>query len=198
MSITQRFVLMAIVSSALLVTAVTSGAADAEQKVASPTAAPNRGGLPDSIIVRMPGEPVTEAYDNSKARFLITSPGWSMAETEEAPGYKTPLHRHRSWDESFYVLAGTLTVHADGKTYELPPGAFMRVPRGTPHGQANYGSTPVRFLLDMKPGGFERHLKDRVALARTTPPEATDFPAKMAALRRKNIDLIEIIGTWER
>lgn len=152
----------------------------------------------EKTLVHLPGEPADEAYDNSKARFLISRSDWSLAELEEAAGYKTPLHRHVGWDESFYVLAGTLTVHVDGKTYDLRPGSFLRVPRGTPHGQANFGSTPVRFLLDMKPGGFERHLKDRIVLARTTAPEAPDFRDKMDALRRKNIDLIEILGTWER
>jgi mannose-6-phosphate isomerase-like protein (cupin superfamily) len=152
----------------------------------------------ERALVHLPGEPAEEAYDNSKARFLVSRPDWSLAELEEAAGYKTPLHRHAAWDESFYVLSGTLTVHVDGKTYELSPGAFLRVPRGSPHGQANFGDKPVRFLLNMQPGGFERHLKDRIALARTTPPEAPDFRARMDAIRRKNADLIEILGTWER
>jgi quercetin dioxygenase-like cupin family protein len=152
----------------------------------------------ESALIHLPHEPADEIYDNSKARFLVSSPEWSLAELEEAVGYKTPLHRHPGWDESFYVLKGTLTVYVDGKSHELPPGSFLRVPRGSPHGQANYGTVPVRFLLDMKPGGFERHLKDRIALAKTTAPDAPDFRSKMQAIRRKNADLIETIGQWER
>ena len=155
-------------------------------------------GAYEAALVHLAGEPVDEAYDNSRARFLITRPDWSLAELEEAVGYKTPLHRHSGWDETFYVLSGTLTVHVDGKTHELAAGSFLFIPRGSPHGQANFGNIPVRFLLDMKPGGFERHLKDRIALAKTTRPEAPDFPKKMEAIRRKNADLIEILGTWER
>lgn len=162
------------------------------------SAAATDSGASETAVTHLAGEPVDEAYDNSKARFLIMRPDWSLAELEEAVGYKTPLHRHLGWDETFYVLSGTLTVHVDGKTHELTAGSFLFIPRGSPHGQANFGSTPVRFLLDMKPGGFERHLKDRIALAKTTTPEAPDFPKKMDAIRRKNADLIEILGTWER
>lgn len=154
--------------------------------------------ISEQALVHLPGEPPDEPYDNSKARFLVSRPEWSMAGLEEAPGYRSPLHRYTRWGESFYVLSGTLTVHIAGKTYDLGPGGFLRIPRGTPHGQANFGTTPVRFLLDMKPGGFERHLKDRIALARTTPPGASNFREKMDAIRRKNIDLIGILGLWER
>jgi quercetin dioxygenase-like cupin family protein len=157
-----------------------------------------QAGPSEKPLVRMAGEPPDEAYDNSKARFLVSSPGWSLAELEEAPKYKTPLHRHPGWDESFYVLSGALTVHVNGQSYELTPGSFMSIAKGTPHGQANFGTVPVRFLLDMRPGGFERHLKDRIALARSAPPQSPDFRIKMDEVRRKNADLIEILGSWER
>ena len=153
-------------------------------------------------VMLAPGEPPALVNGRSTARFLIesaaTGGAWSMAELAELPGFKTTLHRHPNWDEAFYVLEGVLSVHVGGATRDFGPGGFVVVPRGTPHGQANFGGTRVRFLLAMQPGGFERHLRDRVPLAREIAPDSAQWPTRVAALRAKNRDLIEELGTWER
>ena len=72
----------------------------------------------------------------------------------------------------------------------------MLIPRGTPHGQANFGSVPLRLLLTIQPSGFERHLKDRVELFKTVKPDNPKFSQQMDALRQKNARYIRILGTW--
>ncbi len=153
------------------------------------------------IVVRKPGEPDELTYDSGVAKFLVnsedTNGAFSLVEMMEKPGYKTPLHRHNHWDESFYVLEGTLTAKIADKIYELPAGSYILIPRGTPHGQANFGKVPVKLLLTISPSGFERHLKDRVELFKTVKPDNPEFPKKFDELRRKNAELIEILGNWD-
>lgn len=153
------------------------------------------------LVVRKTGEPAALEYDYGTGRFLVdsadTQGAWSLVELTEQPGYKTPLHRHDTWDESFYVLEGTLTAKVADSVYTLPAGSYLVIPRGTPHGQANFGSVPVRLLLTIRPSGFERHLKDRVELFKTVKPDNPEFPQRMDALRRKNARYIHLIGPWD-
>jgi mannose-6-phosphate isomerase-like protein (cupin superfamily) len=62
-----------------------------------------------------------------------------------------PLHLHRSDDEAWYVLEGTLCVQRGDEVVEVPAGAGVLVARGTPHTYWNPGPTPVRYLLFMTP-----------------------------------------------
>ena len=64
------------------------------------------------LVVRKAGEPAGLIYDYGKARFLVDSADtqgtWPLVELTEQLGYKMPLHQYDTWDESFYVLEGTL------------------------------------------------------------------------------------------
>lgn len=166
----------------------TSGSAKA-QNIANP-----------KIIAHSAGEPAELLYDFGKARLLVdsadTKGAWSLVEITEQPSYKTPLHRHTSCDESFYVLEGTLTAKVADSIYTLPTGSYILIPQGTPHGQANFGTVPVKLLLTIQPSGFERHLKDRVNLFKTVKPDSPEFPNRMDLLRKKNAQYIEVLGPW--
>jgi len=65
-------------------------------------------------VVYKVGDRDDQAYDFSKGKFPLgaadTQGAWSLIEIMEEPGYKTPLHRHINWNNSFCVLAGTLTA----------------------------------------------------------------------------------------
>lgn len=154
------------------------------------------------MVVHKTGEPAELLYDYGKARILVdsadTNGAWSLIELTEQPGYKTPIHRHNTWDESFYVLEGTLTATIADSVHILPAGSYILIPRGTPHGQANFGSLPVKLLMSITPSGFERHIKDRVELHKTIKPSNLQFPVKMDSLRKKNAKYIEILGPWEK
>ena len=153
------------------------------------------------VIAYKTGQPALLPYDFGQLRVLVdsahTNGAWSLVELIEQPSYKTPLHRHNNWDESFYVLEGILTAKIADSVYSLPAGSYILIPRGTPHAQANLASVPLKLLLTMTPSGFERHLKDRVVLFKRVKPEQADFPSKMDSLRKKNAQYIEILGPWD-
>ena len=65
------------------------------------------------------------------------------------PRYIAPLHLHRSDDEAWYVLEGTLGVRIGDKEVEARAGSGVLVPRGTPHTYWNPGPEPLRYLLVM-------------------------------------------------
>ncbi|NML07673.1 cupin domain-containing protein [Sphingomonas sp. G-3-2-10] len=100
----------------------------------------------------------------------------------EHPGYRTPLHVHERTDESFYVLAGSLTFHADGRTITLGPGDYVFIPRGTPHAQGNLTASDTVLLTTLVPGDFAAFFRARAELVRTAPPEHPDYGARMRAL----------------
>lgn len=90
------------------------------------------------------------------------------------------------------------------------PPPILRAPGEPPTIAMN--PSGVRFLIDSEatggawsmaelteqPGGFERHLRDRAALAREVAADSPEWPARLAALRAKNRALIEELGTWQR
>lgn len=109
----------------------------------------------------------------------------------EHPGYRTPLHVHDQTDESFYVLEGVLTFHANGETSVLKPGDYVFIPRGTPHAQGNQTETAVTLLTTLVPGQFATFFSERAELVKTTPPNHPDYPAQMRELgKRHDIRLI--------
>lgn len=65
------------------------------------------------------------------------------------PRWIAPLHLHRSDDEAWYVLEGTLCVRVGKEVVEARAGAAVLVPRGTAHTYWNPGPGLVRYLLVM-------------------------------------------------
>ena len=153
-----------------------------------------------SPIIRKANESEAKPHDAGSVRFLVTSQDtrsvWSLVELVELPGYKTNIHRHNRTDEAFYVLEGIFTVYLDGQTHELAAGSYVFIPRGTPHAQGNRGKNPVKLLLTMTPGGFERSFEDRVELMRTIKPDDPDFRKKRQELRIKKGHDVEPIREW--
>jgi mannose-6-phosphate isomerase-like protein (cupin superfamily) len=158
------------------------------------------GNRPNIITLRG-GEPVSIPYDAGSLRMLApsadTSGAWSLVELIEMPGYHTNLHRHIYTDEAFYVLEGTLTVKMQDKISEYPAGSYVLVPRGTPHAQGNRGTVPVKLLLTMTPGGFERSFIDRAELFKTTKPSDPDFRKKRKDNATKGNYDVEFLADWD-
>jgi quercetin dioxygenase-like cupin family protein len=150
------------------------------------------------MVVLKTGDPEFLAFDGGTVRFLVSSEdtngAWSLLEEVEPPGSKTPWHRHNYSDQAYYVLEGVLTAKVADEVYELPAGSYILIPRGTPHGQGNFGKVPVRVLQMNTPGGFERFLKDRVELFKTMKPDHPDFVKRRAEMRKK-VDS-ELLGDW--
>ena len=152
------------------------------------------------IIALKSGEPNELAYDGGTVKFLASSEDTngmsSLVELKEMPGYHTNLHRHNNTDEAFYVLEGVLTVKINDQTAEYPAGSYILIPRGTPHGQGNAGKAPVKVLLTMTPGGFERSFKDRVELFKTIKPDHPDFRKMREENRIKGKYDVERLAEW--
>ena len=153
------------------------------------------------IVALKSGEPDELTYDAGTARFLASSEdtngAWSLVQLTEKPGYKTRLHRHNYTDETYYVLEGVLTAKIADNTYELPAGSYIVIPRGTPHAQGNLGKVPVKVLLTMTPGGFEKSFKDRAELIKTVKPDHPNFVKMREEMMTKGKYDREYLGDWD-
>src|SRR5688572_25313613 len=140
-------------------------------------------------------------YDAGQAKFLASSEDtggkWSLVELTEMPGYHTNFHRHLHTAEAFYVLEGVLSVNLNGKTVDYPAGSYIFIPPGTIHAQGNRGKLPVKVLLTMTPGGFERSFRDRSELFKTIKPNDPDFRKKRLELSAKGNYDVEFIENWD-
>ena len=61
------------------------------------------------------------------------------------PNGAIQLHLH-SFEESFYILEGTVLVQIGDKTYTLGPGNFGLIPTGVPHSWRKNAGAPARWL----------------------------------------------------
>ena len=140
-------------------------------------------------------------YDAGKAKFIVSSEdtkgAWSLVELIEMPGYHTNLHRHNHTSEAFYVLEGVLSVKLNDVTRDYPAGSYILVQPGTSHAQGNRGKVPVRLLLTMTPGGFERSFKDRAELFKTVKPDNPDFRKKRKEDAAKGSYDVEFLADWD-
>jgi quercetin dioxygenase-like cupin family protein len=84
-----------------------------------------------------------------------------------------PQHVHHGHDETFYVVDGTyeFTIGADSRL--LPPGAFLFVPRDTPHTFRNAGDDLGRIVGTFNPGRFANYFRELAAIITSTgaPPD---------------------------
>lgn len=62
------------------------------------------------------------------------------------------LHFHKSIDEIFIVLKGTLTIQSSDTIYDAGEGTVIQVPRLTPHAFCNNSATETKILLVFNPG----------------------------------------------
>ena len=192
----KKILLLTLFASVLFFTV--EGLSETETKPQNALSEQDRG--KPSVIAVKSGEPHALAYDAGTVRFLAssgdTNGAWSLVELTEMPGYKTNLHRHNHTDEAFYVLEGVLTVRIDTTVSEYPAGSYVLIPRGTPHAQGNGGKVPVRILLAMTPGGFERSFKDRAELFKTAKPDEPDFRQKRKENAVKGNYDVEFLADW--
>jgi quercetin dioxygenase-like cupin family protein len=90
-----------------------------------------------------------------KARGAQTNGALTLFENVVAPGDGPPLHVHAAEDESWYVLEGELRFKLGADIHRAPQGAFVFVPRGTPHCFQNIGEGPARIVVLFTPAGME-------------------------------------------
>jgi mannose-6-phosphate isomerase-like protein (cupin superfamily) len=86
------------------------------------------------------------------------TPRFNCSIIEIAAGRVLEEHVHAAEDDAFYILEGELTFTFGEDAAPAPPGTFVLIPPGLPHGFRNDGATPVRMLNLHAPGGFDRRI----------------------------------------
>ena len=104
-----------------------------------------------------------------------------------------PPHTHTREEEAFYVIQGELTVTLDGRDALAPAGSYMDLPRGIPHKFRNDSSAPVRMLVIVRPGGFEKFFhevgKPIKDLSELGPPAPEEIQRVLATAPRYGVQL---------
>lgn len=120
--------------------------------------------LPSEFILCAAGEGPAYSAVGDVYRILAggeqTGDAYALLEARVPPGGGPPPHVHRREDEAFYVLEGEMTFFLADKKVTAQPGAFVLVPRGTPHAFKNEGDSPARMLIQVTPAGFDVFLRE--------------------------------------
>jgi quercetin dioxygenase-like cupin family protein len=90
-------------------------------------------------------------------RYLLegadTNGALAVFESVIPPGARVPApHRHVTYDETVYAIAGTCTFKVEGRELALAPGQALFIPRGAVHQFVNLGTETARFLATITPG----------------------------------------------
>ena len=112
--------------------------------------------LTDRATVFAPGEGEVLEIKGGRITLKITSSisndQLGVYEIVLEPGMVgATLHFHRYTDETFIVLAGTLTVTHGETKVSARAGSVIHVPRFTPHAFANESDQPVTLMLIFNP-----------------------------------------------
>ena len=100
-----------------------------------------------------------DALDTIKADAEQTDGSFTLVEFLDVEGSTVPFHRSERWDRGFYVLEGQYTFYIGDDTVPAAAGAWVFVPRTTPHAW-KCDSAAGRLLNLTVPGGFERFYRD--------------------------------------
>lgn len=114
--------------------------------------------LKDATAGAFPGGSVT-----IRLRSEDTVGQLGLVEQVVAPGDQgPPMHIHPAFDETFYVLEGTLAFRLGDHTRDAGSGSVAFVPRGTAP-SANPGEQTARILVLVTPFAFERYFEELIA-----------------------------------
>jgi len=104
----------------------------------------------------------------------------AVFEAEHPPGAPgPPRHMHRSYDEGFYVLNGTMSFSIDNDRFESPAGSFVWIPRGAAHSFQNTSERPATLLVIVTAEAITL-VEEFLALARDGPPDPDEARALLA------------------
>jgi mannose-6-phosphate isomerase-like protein (cupin superfamily) len=78
-----------------------------------------------------------------------------MLEMVADPRIGVPMHIHKSEDEHFIVLEGTLHIVNGNKNLDAAAGSALTVSAGIPHAWCNLSENPLRMLVVFSPGHIE-------------------------------------------
>jgi mannose-6-phosphate isomerase-like protein (cupin superfamily) len=97
---------------------------------------------------------------------------WEMGPEPSGPG----PHFHRSFSESFYVLAGSVRIYDGSRWIDTRPGDYVHVPEGGIHGFRNESGEPASMLLLFAPGApREGYFEGILGLGSMSEAERAEF-----------------------
>ena len=143
--------------------------------------------VPAQLIHQTPGTGKTYSAVGDKYVYLATGEqtggAYCLMEAIVPPGGGPPPHYHTREEETFYVLEGEITFTVDDRTVIGGPGAFVQIPRGTPHAFKNQSASTARMLVQCVPAGFERFMAEfATELPSPTAPPLPPAPAEIEKL----------------
>ena len=99
---------------------------------------------PDPATFPRVGDELVSEVEGVRTKIVDVVDGWIVAETTLAPRAPgPPKHVHETFDETFVVREGTLSLWVDGQVVQLGPGETYRIERGTPHQPFNSTDEPI-------------------------------------------------------
>lgn len=106
--------------------------------------------------------------------------GYELTLQEGVPGAGPPQHRH-DWDESFFVIRGSVHFNYAGKTALAAAGTLVHLPAGTVHG-FHFGDEGGALLEMTAAGGGATAMFAQVSkLTGVAPPEPAELLGVFAA-----------------
>ncbi len=93
-----------------------------------------------------------------KATSEQTSGLFNLFEVECPGGFTTSIHIHYAEEVSVFVLQGDLVVFWGEERRHATAGAYIFLPRGTPHGFLVEAEKTARFLYATLPASFDQFL----------------------------------------
>ncbi|TWE27694.1 cupin domain-containing protein [Prauserella muralis] len=114
-----------------------------------------------------------------------TGGAYEVFEVEAPQAPPAPPHRS-PWAAALYLLDGALTVHVDGRSYQLAPGATVAVPAGAAYTVEVTGAA-ARFLAFTTGDGAGRLFADLAATVPADRPFAEIMPLLQQVIRRHSV-----------
>ncbi len=116
----------------------------------------------------------------------IQTLGYEITLQSGGEGAGPPPHRH-GWDESFFVLRGSVEFSIDGKADLCGPGTLVHLPAGTVHSY-RFGPGGGELFEITGQGGNATQMFARVS--REIPPGPPDVPALTSLLHQNGVTLM--------
>jgi len=130
------------------------------------------------VVKRGEGETIKAL--GSEITFLFREPGaWSLTHVSAPRDVGAPPHDH-DFDESYYVLSGSLWLMVAGKEVVLGAGEFIHIPGGTVHGFKGTSDAPTQILILQSPGDAEEFFRACAREIKKIPADLARMP-KLAA-----------------
>jgi quercetin dioxygenase-like cupin family protein len=96
-----------------------------------------------------------------KIRPIDTDDSYGMVEITSPPHVPgPPPHYHKSDNEFFLIIKGTLDVMSDGEWQRFPAGSSIDLPPNTTHTFINNTQEDVVWITGWRPKGFQRFFQD--------------------------------------